>query len=304
LVQSWQDKETDVDYESLLKRAWTVVWGHKVLIILGVLAGLGGGGSGSGFSLQGGEGDWNWGQGPQAEGALGGFPIILAIFLIGLLIIIVIAIWILATLARGGLVAGVDEIERTGATTFASAWNGAWQRAGSLIGIALLPAIPVLLLVVAALFMTGIWAGMSQLFQPGAGFPLRGGLVAGLVGLACLAVPVALVLSLLHTFAERACLLENLGVIDSYRRGSQVLMQNLGPAILLFLIQMVIGIVLALVLLGPGLVAVICCVLWPVLLVINGAITAYFSTVWTLAWRTWTGAGPTGAVTTDVAAPV
>ncbi|RIK36158.1 MAG: hypothetical protein DCC55_28145, partial [Chloroflexi bacterium] len=58
---------------------------------------------------------------------------------------------------------------------------------------------------------------------------------------------------------------------------------------------------LAIVLLGPGLVAVICCVLWPVLLIINGAITAYFSTVWTLAWRVWTSAGPTGAITTDSA---
>jgi hypothetical protein len=201
-------------------------------------------------------------------------------------------------------VAGVDEIERTGATTFASAWNGAWQRAGSLIGIALLPAIPVVLLVLIGLVATALWAGMSQLFQVGANAPLRGGLVAGLVGLACLVVPVAVVLSLLHTFAERACLLENLGVLDSYRRGGQVLMQNLGPAILLFLIQLVIGIVLALLLLGPGLVALLCCILWPVLLLINGAITAYFSTVWTLAWRTWTGAGPTGAVTTDLPASV
>jgi hypothetical protein len=293
-----------VDYESLLRRAWTVIWGHKVLIILGVLAGLGSGGSGSGFSFQGGEGEWNWEQAPQFDGAWGGVPIVLALFLIGLLVIIAITIWIIATLARGGLVAGVDEIERTGATTFASAWNGAWQRAGSLIGIALLPAIPVVLLVLIGLVATALWAGMSQLFQVGANAPLRGGLVAGLVGLACLVVPVAVVLSLLHTFAERACLLENLGVLDSYRRGGQVLMQNLGPAILLFLIQLVIGIVLALLLLGPGLVALLCCILWPVLLLINGAITAYFSTVWTLAWRTWTGAGPTGAATTDLPASV
>lgn len=27
--------------------------------------------------------------------------------------------------------------------------------------------------------------------------------------------------------------------------------------------------------------------LWPVLLLVNGAIAAYFSTLWTLAWRAW-----------------
>lgn len=29
--------------------------------------------------------------------------------------------------------------------------------------------------------------------------------------------------------------------------------------------------------------------MWPLLLLIQGAIAAYFSTVWTLAWREWTG---------------
>lgn len=291
-----------MDYESVLRRAWTLLWGHKVLIILGVLAGLGGGGgAGGNVSLRGGNGNGDFAPGPQFDGAWGGFPITLVIFLVGFLVLIAVILWIVATLARGGLVAGVDEIERAGATTFASAWNAAWQRAGALIGIALLPAIPVLLLVVVGLMVTGVWTGLAQLLRPGGDFPLRGGLAAALIGLACLVVPLALVLSLLHTFAERACLLENLGVIDSYRRGGNVLVQNLGPAIVLFLIQIAISVVLAIVLLGPGLVAVICCVLWPVLLIINGAITAYFSTVWTLAWRVWTSAGPTGAITTDSA---
>jgi hypothetical protein len=31
------------------------------------------------------------------------------------------------------------------------------------------------------------------------------------------------------------------------------------------------------------------CLLWPLMLLVEGAITAYFSTVWTLAWREWTG---------------
>jgi hypothetical protein len=118
------------------------------------------------------------------------------------------------------------------------------------------------------------------------------------VALACIFVPIALVLNLLQAFANRACMLEDLGVIASYRRGLNVLVQNLGPAVVLFLLQIVIGAVLAVVLFLPGLVMVICCILWPLLLLIRGTISAYFSTMWTLAWREWTGLGHAGEVAT------
>ena len=53
--------------------------------------------------------------------------------------------------------------------------------------------------------------------------------LAVIIGLlVCIVVPVALVLSVLRTFAERAAMLENLGVVDAYRRGWQVLVANLG----------------------------------------------------------------------------
>lgn len=49
---------------------------------------------------------------------------------------------------------------------------------------------------------------------------------------------------LLRNFAERACILENLGVFAAYRRG-WALIHNLGPAIVLFLVQIALTIVLA-----------------------------------------------------------
>jgi hypothetical protein len=54
----------------------------------------------------------------------------------------------------------------------------------------------------------------------------------------------------------------------------------------LFLIQVGMGIALALGLLLPAL----CCVFWPLLLLVQGTAAAFFSTMWTLAWRRWTGA--------------
>lgn len=34
---------------------------------------------------------------------------------------------------------------------------------------------------------------------------------------------------------------------------------------------------------------VMCCFLWPLLLLIQGTVAAFFSTLWTLAWKEWTG---------------
>ena len=109
------------------------------------------------------------------------------------------------------------------------------------------------------------------------------------IALVCILLPVALVLSLVRTFANRACMLEDLGVIASYRRGLEVLVANIGPALILFLLQVGISIALGVVLFLPGLVMVLCCLLWPLLLALRGTVTSYFSTLWTLAWREWTG---------------
>jgi hypothetical protein len=70
-------------------------------------------------------------------------------------------------------------------------------------------------------------------------------------------------------------------------------MANLGPVLLLFLVQIGIGIGLAVVLFVPSLIMTVLCVFWPLLLLIQGAIAAFFSTLWTLAWREWTGVSAT-----------
>ena len=79
---------------------------------------------------------------------------------------------------------------------------------------------------------------------------------------------------------------EGCGVLAAYRRGFSVLVDNVGSALLLFLLQIAMSITLGLVLLSSAL----CCLLWPLLLVEQGAAAAYFSVMWTLAWRLWTNA--------------
>ena len=282
-----------MDYGKLLTRAWNIIWEHKFLILLGVLVALGGTGGGGNVNLnvslpRGDVQEFDF-RLPQPEEL--GLPIgvaAAALVFIGIAIVVGIVLWAVSTIARGGLIAGVNAIESGAPTDFGQAWRAGWEKKWPLLGIGVLPAIPgfIIGLGVAAAFV-GLY-----LFKVEMGPRLANiGLVAPLVALACVLVPIAVVLSALRIFANRACMLEDLGVFASYRRGVEVLLANLGPALVLFLLQVAISIGLGIVLLVPGAVMALCCLLWPVLLLVQGAIASYFSTLWTLAWREWTGLG-------------
>ncbi len=295
-----------LDYGQLLRRAWDIIWANKFLILLGVLVALtnGGNASGSGTGFRFNDGDFRYHQPmprdfeglpqiPELQQILRdwGFPIAVggALLVIGIIVAVVIGlgIWVISTLARGSLIAGVNTIGDGGVSSFSQAFAAGWAKGWRLLGISILPGIPGLILLLFALGVGGFSLGLTQLFDTNWA-PFGAGAVAIIGGLICVVAPIAIALGLLRTFAERACMLEDLGVVDSYKRGWKVLTDNIGPAIVLFLIQIGINIVLGLVTIGPVVMMTLCCVLWPVLLLAQGAIAAYFSTLWTLAWREWT----------------
>jgi len=298
-----------MNYGETLRRAWDIIWEHKFLILLGVIVALGSGNSGgaatgSNLDIPAGDGQFdfdapNWEEMPDIRGRLG-VPevviILVVLVFVSLAVIVGIALWIAATIARGGLIAGVSTIDGGGVSTLGQAWSAGWQRGWRLLGIGILPAIPTFLLVITGLGAAGVFAAIYGLVGEGPGLASGVGLGVLFTVLACILIPISVVLNLLQTFANRACVLEDLGVIASYRRGIQVLVENIGPAIVLFLIQIALGIVLGVATGLLGAVMVLCCILWPLLLLIQGAIASYFSTIWTLAWREWTGLGHAGAV--------
>ena len=55
---------------------------------------------------------------------------------------------------------------------------------------------------------------------------------------------------------------------------------------------LVLTVVMIILLIVPGAILALCCLFWPVLLLFQGAVTAYFSTMWTLAWQEWTSTAP------------
>ena len=292
-----------MDYGKLLGRAWNIIWEHKFLILLGVLVALGSAGGGGNASAnaslpRGDVDDFDFDfRPPDLERELGlpaGLIMVGVIAFIGIALIVGIALWALSTIARGGLVAGASTIDAGSASSFGQAFRAGWQKGWALVGIGILPAIPGFILVILGIVGAVGYLGLAQLSAGNAPLPPIAAVAGIVAALACLLVPVAVVLSLLRTFANRACMLEDLGVFASYRRGVAVLLENIGPALVLFLLQVAINIGLAIVLFLPQFLMALCCVLWPVLLLVQGAVASYFSTLWTLAWREWTGLAHAG----------
>lgn len=285
-----------MDYGKIISRSVNIVWQNKFLILVGFLASLGSGtfsGGGGGGGDGNGEPFSGAGQFPEIEGEFLGLALAAFLVILCVGIFLAIALWVVSTVTRGGLIASVDTIEDGAKSSFSEAWRAGWGKLWTLLGIGFLPALPGVALAIVGLLGLGAYGGLyalaGEVFSPDAGLA---GLGIGLVVLSCCAVPVFLFLAILRNFAERACMLEDLGVIDSYRRGWEVLMANLGQAIILFLLQIVIFVILGILLFLPGILVAICCFLWPLVLVAQGATTAFVSSLWTLAWRTWTGETP------------
>lgn len=289
-----------MDYSKIINRAASIVWNHKFLMILGFLAALGGGNNFN-FNFDGNNGNQGLdpGQFPGGgefpfNGTFPGFEMeprttALAVVFPCLLLLLGLLIFVVSNVARGGLISAVDTIEDGGHSSFAQAWRAGWERLWTLLGIGILPAIPFFIFLLMGL--AGFMGMMSfrAVNAPAAplGLPL-----AGVFGaLTCLLIPIALILGLLRTFANRAAMLEGYGAWKAYGRGLSVLVENPGEAFVLFLLQVAITIGLAILFFLPGIVAALCCFLWPLIILFQGAVAAFFSSLWTLAWRRWTDEG-------------
>jgi hypothetical protein len=298
-----------MDYGKVLKRAWEITWRYKILWILGLLASLGQGGGGGGSSnYRFSSSDWEgWQVKPEITGA-----VIAAIVGVACLAILIgIALWVVSVIARGGLIAGVQQVEDEGGTKFGQAWRVGRKRFWTLFGINVLVAVPVILmwLIFAgalAASIIGIVEG-SEESNPLAALGVGGIGCAGLF--CCLAIIISWLLSLIQTYAERAAVLEGLGWIDSFKRGWQVLKANVGPTLIFWVIFLVIGLVVGGVVLA-GVMAVALPIIgavtsattdvggWVLVPICGGALIAailgaligsvvntFTSATWTLAYR-------------------
>ena len=139
-----------MDYGKLLQRAWNIVVQNPYLLLLGILIALTSTSSGSGTRYNVSEEEMGRviGGGPlldQMEAWMG-VAIAAMIGLMCLAFVIFMLIWIAQQVARGGLIAGVDDIEDDKSTSLGDAWRAGWARKWTLLGIGLVVLIPILVL--------------------------------------------------------------------------------------------------------------------------------------------------------------
>lgn len=222
-----------MDYGEVLKRAWQIIWKHKILWIFGILASCGQGGGGGGnagrsFNTTGS------GQGalpPNIQQFFENIPqwqiVALVIAVVVLILILVTLAIFLGTIGRIGLIRGAQQADRQEDTrlTFSELFRGSlpyfWRvfLLSLLIGLAIFAVVMVLIIIGAG--FTAITFGIGALC---------------LIPLICLLIPVAWVVSVVVEQASIAIVVENLGVIDGLRRGWEVVRSNPAPMIIMWLI--------------------------------------------------------------------
>ena len=314
------------NFGEVLTRAWEIVWKHRVLWIFGILAscGHGGGGNGGGRGSNGGAGTnvppqvTQWTQ--WIENNLVTFFVLFCL----LILIIWLILIAISSVGKIGLIRGTAQADGGAQSlVFGQLFSEGMPYFGRVFSLALLLLLPVLVLLVsvAAFVATGFAASQNRDAALG-----LAGIAPLTICCACLFIPVMIVLSVIFAQAERAVVLDDMGVMPALSQGWEIFRKNLGPVILMAIILGVLGVVVGIIIalpvfiivfpaaagfaLGNGqtstpiYLGVICfCLYLPVLLLLNGILVAYTESAWTLTYMRLTrkpdeGAGMTPA--TDV----
>jgi hypothetical protein len=288
------------NFGEVLSRAWQIIWKHKVLWIFGVFAGCSR--SGGGASTGGGGGDTGTQQ-PFAElrrvfEQIGQWisdnPGVIAVFVVLILALVVLGIF-LGTIGRIGLIKGTYRAEQgQERLVFGELFSESTPYFWRVFGLSLLIFLLFLLLFLPLVFFGVITAGVGFLC---------------IIPLLCILVPLSWAVMVVIEQANVAIVLEDLRIGDGMRRGWEVVRANVGTiilmALILFIGSAVVGIVLAI----PLIVTVVplaialavggeeirpalwlwivgaCGALYlPVLLLLNGILTAFMQSAWTLTY--------------------
>lgn len=286
------------NFGEVLSRAWQIVWKHKVLWVFGVFAGCsrsGGGGGGGG----GGSGIETGTQQPfpelqrffeQIGQWIDNNAWIIAVFIVFILVLVVLSIF-LGTIGRIGLIKGTYRAEQgTEQMIFGELFSESMPYFWRVFGLSLLIGLLFLLIFLPLIFFGIITAGIGFIC---------------IIPLLCLLIPISWAVMVVIEQANAAIVLEDLGIGDGLRRGWEVVRANIGTmilmALILFIGSAVVGIVLAIPLIvavvplvigsaagaerTPLLIAGVCCAVYlPILLLLNGILTAYIQSAWALTY--------------------
>lgn len=308
------------NFGEVLTRAWQIIWKHKVLWIFGILAGCGrGGGGGNG----GGGSNTNYNTPssnlpPQAQQFFENFAAN-AIAYIAIFFAVICIIWIvivfLSTIGKVGLIRGTSQADGGAESLiFGQLFSESMPYFWRMFGLSVILALPVLFLF-GALFAGIVIFAISASGGGDASWLGFAAMIPLFIGCMCLLIPVMFVIGMILRQAERAVVLEDMPLMPALSRGWEVFRTNLGPIILMAIILGVISFVAGLIIAIPVFLVVfptvfafilgqgetyaplifmgIClCIYIPVALVLQGILTSYTESAWTLTYMRLTGGKP------------
>ncbi len=281
------------NFGEVLSRAWQIIWKHKVLWIFGIFAGCSRGGGGSSGGGGGGGGNGSGGPSfPQFQ-QLGQWIDthlwIVAVAVLVILVVIVIAIF-LGTIGRIGLIKGTYKAEQGAERiSFGELFSESMPYFWRVFGLAFLIGLISLFIFIPLIFFGIITAGVGFLC---------------VLPLLCILIPVLWAVSVVIEQANVAIVLEDKSIMDGLRKGWEVVRANvvtmIAMGLILFIGSAVLGIIIALPVIiavlpfvfaavrqsaAPVWIGIVCCAAYfPILLVLNGIVTAYMQTAWALTY--------------------
>lgn len=307
-----------MDYGEVLTKAWKIIWKYKILWIFGILAscaqgggGGGGGGGNTGYQVSS-DGDLNE-LPPQMQefflnierffNSLDAIDIALYLFAtIILVLLLVVIVQALSTIGKIGLIqgtvqgdAGIESLSF--GDLFSSGKPYFWRIFWFNLLVGLVFTMVALLIILPLVGLTVVTFGIGLLC---------------LIPVSIFLIPLSWVFNLVVKQGNVAIVVEDLNLVDGFQQGLQVVRQNLGTVIVMGLLLLVVGLVAGLVIAVPiilivlpgvfaligaiasesqtlfsgGLiVAVTCFVIYlPILIVLNGILTGYLESAWTLTY--------------------
>jgi hypothetical protein len=288
------------NFGEVLTRAWKNIWKHKVLWIFGILAGCarggGGGGGGAGNSRYQTENmPFSGGQIERVMEQVEQYfkdnlwlilAVILALVFIGLIS------FALGMIGRVGMIKGTALAEKgVERIAFGEVWSESLPYFWRILGLNFLVGLAFAVLIIPLILLGFVTAGV--------------GFVC-LIPILCLLVPIGWAVSIIIEQAQAAIVLEGLSMLDGFKRGWQIVKSNAGPVVVMSLILGIGGAVVSGIIAIPLIIAFIpvivgmgslresftplyialtCCLAYaPVLMILNGIITAYIQSAWALTF--------------------
>ena len=244
------------NFSEVLTRAWKITWKYKVLWLFGMLSSCGSGGSSSNFrsNTQAGDSRLPYEMQQQILDATNRFEawfsqntwIIFALIAFTLLLILIQIV--VSTIGTIGVIRGAFHADGGAETLgFGTLFRESLGYFWRMIGMGLVVWLPFYILFFGSL-ITFLFAAIGA--SRGNTGALGGSLLLFLIGFCCCLIPFILILGLYYLQAERALLVDDLGVFKALQRGWQVFVGNLitlfGMGIFLFIIGLVFGILISL----------------------------------------------------------